>query len=52
MCGTGGADLFNSTMMSPVKISEESFNVIGIAQSENVFYFAGNNGKIGKLIRN
>lgn len=52
MCGTGGVDVNNSFLDRTINISEEGYNVIGISGFGNAVYLAGNNGKIGKLLKN
>jgi len=51
-CGTSGINLIDPILNNTTKLSEENFNVIGISEDEKTVYFAGNNGKIVRLVIN
>lgn len=48
-CGLNGVDISNDNGMNWRNISKESFHVCRKSKRGNVIYFAGNNGRIGKL---
>jgi photosystem II stability/assembly factor-like uncharacterized protein len=48
-CGITGIDISNDGGVHWKKISGESFNTCAYNKDENTVYFAGNNGRIGKL---
>lgn len=48
-CGITGIDISNDGGVHWKKISEEGFNTCAYNKEENTVYFAGNNGRIGKL---
>jgi photosystem II stability/assembly factor-like uncharacterized protein len=49
-CGLNGVDISNDNGMNWTNISKESFHVCRKAKKGNAVYFAGNDGKIGKLV--
>lgn len=49
-CGLNGVDISKDNGETWSKISDQSFHVVRKAKKGNAVYFAGNNGKIGKLI--
>ncbi|MDQ2720484.1 MAG: oxidoreductase [Bacteroidota bacterium] len=49
-CGLNGVDISNDEGITWKAISKESFHVCRKAKKGNVVFFAGNNGKIGKLV--
>lgn len=48
-CGTSGVDISSNGGMNWQLISNESFNVVQKAKRGNAVFFAGTNGKIGRL---
>ncbi|MCH5598366.1 beta propeller repeat protein [Niabella ginsengisoli] len=48
-CGITGIDMSEDGGTNWKKISNEGFNVCAYNQNENAVYFAGNNGRLGKL---
>lgn len=49
-CGLNGVDLSNDAGKNWTPISTESFHVVRKAKKGKAVFFAGNNGRIGKLI--
>ncbi|MEO6905059.1 MAG: oxidoreductase [Ginsengibacter sp.] len=49
-CGLNGVDISNDDGTKWKSISKESFHVCRKAKKGNSVYFAGNNGRVGKLI--
>ncbi len=49
-CGLNGVDISNDDGIKWKSISKESFHVCRKAKKGNSVYFAGNNGRVGKLI--
>jgi len=49
-CGLNGADITNDDGHTFTNISKESFHVVRKAKKGKAVFFAGNGGKIGKLI--
>lgn len=48
-CGLNGVDISNDNGETWSKISDQSFHVVRKSKKGKAVYFAGNNGKIGKL---
>lgn len=49
-CGLNGVDISNDDGKNWTSISSGSFHVVRKAKNGNAVYFAGNNGRIGKMI--
>lgn len=49
-CGLNGIDVSKDDGNTWTPLSKESFHVVRKAKKGNAVYFAGNNGKIGKLV--
>jgi photosystem II stability/assembly factor-like uncharacterized protein len=49
-CGLNGVDISNNNGINWNNISEQSFHVCRKAKKGNAVYFAGNRGRVGKLI--
>lgn len=49
-CGLNGVDITNDDGIHWASISNQSFHVVRKAKKGQAVYFAGNNGRIGKLI--
>ncbi|MGE9314496.1 YCF48-related protein [Niabella sp. CJ426] len=48
-CGITGIDITSDGGVNWKKISEEGFNTCAYNKADNTVYFAGNNGRVGKL---
>jgi hypothetical protein len=49
-CGLSGVDITSNSGLNWLNISKESFHVCGISKKGKIIYFAGANGRIGKLV--
>jgi len=49
-CGSNGVDVFNTENFAWTPVSSTGFNVVQKAKKGTAVYFAGNNGRVGKLL--